>query len=505
MASAAPLRRLTGDQFRNTIQDLLGAGDLATEAALPPDESISNEHFLSNISRPVQGSDVDRYADLADAIARKVVGSLPPLLGCDAGGANENACIGSFIERFGKRAFRRPLTQAEVGRAKALYMAGRTGADVANGVRLLVQGMLQSPSFLYLVEPAPGAAPGKIVAVDQWAMASRLSYFLLDSMPDNDLFAAAEAGQLATPEQVTTQATRLMATQRFRDMVTKFHSEWLELGELKSVDKDTKLFPAWSEPLRTAMLEEPRRFVDYVMHDGDGKLETLLTAPYSILSGPLYDLYGVAKPAGGDAWQKTALDPKQRGGLLTQVGIMASLAKEDRTSFIRRGKMVREGILCTPVPDPPPGVDASETMVPANADARTRAMIHRDKPECASCHALFDPLGFAFEAYDAIGRFRTTENGKPINSQTDVTETKALNGSIKDALDLVGRLAGADEVRECVAKQWLRFALGREESGDDAATLGEVMNGFKSNGWKVSDLLLAVARSDSFRYQKVKP
>src|SRR3954470_18509083 len=110
------------------------------------------------------------------------------------------------------------------------------------------------------------------------------------------------------------------------------------------------------------------------MHDGDGKLETLLTAPYSILSGPLYDLYGVAKPAGGDAWQKTALDPKQRGGLLTQVGIMASLAKEDRTSFIRRGKMVREGILCTPVPDPPPGVDASETMVPANADARTRAM-----------------------------------------------------------------------------------------------------------------------------------
>jgi hypothetical protein len=226
-----------------------------------------------------------------------------------------------------------------------------------------------------------------------------------------------------------------------------------------------------------------------------------------MLSGPLYDLYGVPKPAGAaaDAWQKVSLDPKQRSGLLTQPGLMASLAKEDRTSFIRRGKMIREGLLCTPVADPPPGVDASEAKVPATADARTRAMIHRDNPQCASCHALFDPLGFAFEAYDAVGRFRATENGKPVNSQTDITFTKALDGSVKDAIEMVGKLAQADEVRECVARQWLRFALGREESADDTGTLSEAMNGFKSNGWKVSDLLLAVARSDSFRYQKVKP
>jgi hypothetical protein len=506
MASVAPLRRLNGDQFRNTIQDLLGLGDLATEAALPPDESISNERFLSNVTRPVQGSDVDRYADLAEAIARKAVANLPPVLGCDAGGSNENGCVESFIAQFGKRAFRRPLTQTEVGRAKALYMTGRSnGGDVANGVRLVIQAMLQSPSFLYLVEPAPGADPGKVVAVDPWAMASRLSYFFLNSMPDGDLFTAAQNGQLATPEQVAQQATRLTGTPRFRDMVANFHSQWLELGELKSADKDAKLFPAWNDQLRAALLEEPRRFVDYVMHDGDGKLETLLTAPYSVLSGPLYDFYGAPKPASTTDWQKTNLDPKQRAGLLTQAGLMASLAKEDRTSFIRRGKLIREGVLCTPVPDPPPGVDASEAMVPATADARQRAAIHRDKPECASCHALFDPLGFAFEGYDAIGRFRTTENGKPINSATEISQTKALDGSVKDAIEMVGKLAQADEVRECVARQWLRFSLGREENNDDAATLGEAMNGFKTNGWKVTDLLLAIARSDSFRYQKVKP
>jgi hypothetical protein len=361
-------------------------------------------------------------------------------------------------------------------------------------------------SFLYLFEYAPTNATGKVMQLDGWATAARLSYFFLNSMPDADLFTAAEGGQLATADQVAKQATRLMGTQRFRDTVAEFHDQWLELRELKSVDKDAKMFPTWNEPLRAALMEEPRRFVDYVMHDGDGKLDTLLTAPFSVLSGPLYDFYGATKPAGGTtAWAKADLDPKQRGGLLTQGGLMASLAKDDRTSFIRRGKMVREGLLCTHVPDPPPDVDASETNVPATADARTRAMVHRTKPECSSCHALFDPLGFAFENFDAIGKFRATENGKPVDAHADITETTALNGTVKDALELVGKLAAADEVRKCVATQWLRYGLGRDETGDDDASITQTMNGFKAGGWKLSELLVSLARSDSFRHQKVKP
>jgi hypothetical protein len=244
-----------------------------------------------------------------------------------------------------------------------------------------------------------------------------------------------------------------------------------------------------------------------VMKEGDGKLATLLTASYSVLSGPLYELYGAARPAGAaaDSWQKVDLDPRQRSGLLTQAGILASLAKEDRTSFIRRGKLIRAGLLCTPVPDPPPGVDASETDVPATTNARERAAVHRDKPECAACHALFDPLGFAFEGYDAIGRFRTTENGEPIDTQTEIIATQALNGQVEDAIDMVGKLARAEEVQRCVATQWLRFALGREDSPDDASSLTSALQGFQTGGGKVSDLLLGLARSDAFRYQKVKP
>jgi hypothetical protein len=240
---------------------------------------------------------------------------------------------------------------------------------------------------------------------------------------------------------------------------------------------------------------------------GDGKVDTLLSAPFSVLSGPLYDLYGVPKPAGAaaDAWTKVDLNPKQRAGLLTQAGLMASLAKEDRTSFIRRGKLVREGMLCTPIPDPPPGVDASESMIPATADARERARLHRDKPECAACHALFDQLGFAFEEYDAIGRFRTMDVGKPVDASTDITMTATLNGHVTDAIDLATKLAGSEEAKTCVARMWLRFGLGRMETPDDDATLKEVVSGFKAGGWKVTELLAALAKSDSFRYQKVKP
>jgi len=504
VASAAPLRRLNADQYRNTVQDLLGIKDAVPASALPADEAI-DDRFVSNVIRPVQGVDVERYGDAAELLAKTAVMNLQGLLGCDPAGGGEQTCVAKFIESFGKRAYRRPLTSTEIDRAKALYTKGRMGADVANGVRLVVQAMLQSVNFLYLFEPTPPNSTGKVVAIDSWAMASRLSYFFLNSMPDADLFTAAEAGQLSTPEQVSAQAERLVGSPRFLDTLGNFHDQWLELGDLKAAEKDAKLFPAWNDALRTALREETRQFVGYVLRQGDGKLDTLLNANFSMLSGPLFDHYGVAKPANVNAWTKVDLKPGERSGLLTQAGLMASLAREDRTSFIRRGKVVRDGFLCTHVPDPPPGVDTSEANIPATADARMRSELHRAKPECKVCHELFDPIGFAFEKYDATGKFRTTENGKVIDTSADVTDTKTLNGPVKDAVDLAQKLASSDEVRACIATQWMRFALGREEGDDDQPSLTAAMKGFQTGGWKVSELLVSLARSDSFRYQKVKP
>jgi hypothetical protein len=503
--AASGMRRLTAQQYRNTVRDLLKMPEvleLVPPTALPGDGALA-DRFTSNSATSLQGLDADKYADIADALARKAVTNLGALVGCNTMDA---ACAGTFIENFGKRAFRRPLTATEVERYKKVFTAG---GDFTNGIRLVVQTFLQSPKFVYLVEIVPPDGAGKVFEVDGWSVASRLSYFFLASMPDEQLFAAAEKDELKTPEQIGKQATRLMSDPRFRETLTFFHHEWLEMDQLGSAEKDATAFKIWTPELKADLQEQTYRFIDAVLREGDGRVETLLTASFTFMKGGLYDLYGVPKPAGAAAnsWARVELDPKQRAGLLTQAGLLAGMAHEDRTSYILRGKMVREAFLCTVVPPPPPGVDASETNIPATATAQERSVLHRTKPECASCHELFDPLGFAFEIYDAVGSYRANDAaGKAIDSRAVISGTTRLDGTVGDALELTKRLAPAEEVRNCVARQWLRFALGRElDDTEDASTLTSVMKTASDSGGKITDVLGAVAQSNAFRYLKVKP
>jgi hypothetical protein len=499
------MRRLTAEQYRNTVRDLLRLPDakaLVPVGSLPSDGSLG-DRFTSNILNQVQGLDADKYADAAVILADKAVANLANLVPCSPQAGNP-ACAQQFIESFGKRAFRRPLTGAEVERYKTVYTAG---GDFPNGIRLVVQTFLQSPKFLYLVEAVPADGAGKVLAIDSWAAASRLSYFLLNSMPDDQLFAAAEKGELGGPEQLGAHATRLIADPRFRETLGFFHEQWLELEFLRSAEKSPELFKAWTPELKAALDEQIRRFVEGVLLEGDGKVETLLTAGFSYFNGPLYEHYGVQKPAGAGDWAKVNLDPAQRSGLLTHAGLMAGLAHEDRTSFILRGKMVREALLCTFVPPPPAGVDASEMNLDPNLTAQERSKQHRTDPQCSSCHELFDPLGFAFEIYDSTGRFRTTDAaGKAIDSKSEIGGTAKLDGSVGNAVELVKRLGSAEEVRNCVARQWLRFALGRDaDPQDDASSLDSIFKAAADSGGKVPDILAAIARSNAFRHLKVRP
>jgi hypothetical protein len=499
-AGVAPLRRLTSEQYRNTVRDLLGlTGDLAA-LALPGDDVI-DDRFTSNGASVVKGIDFDRYADAAAGLAKQAVANLGGLVPCDPK-AGDAACATRFIQSFGRRAYRRPLRPDEVARLEKVFAASQGFAD---GIELVVTALLQSPKFLYLVEPVPADAVGKVVPVDSYAMASRLSYFLLGSMPDDALLDAAEKGQLASAMQLSAQAQRLTADPRFRANVGSFHRQWLLLHQISGAEKDPKLFPGFTAEVRAALGEESRRFVEHVIAAEDGKIETLLSAPFSILGGPLYEYYGVARPAGGADWQRVDLDPTQRAGILTQGSLLASQAHADKTSFILRGKLIREAIFCTPIPPPPPNAANDEVMLPLTATAKERAAAHRNKPECASCHALFDPLGFAFEIYDAAGRYRKSEaGGQAIDATVDVTNTAKLDGPVANAIELAKKIAGADEVKDCIARQWLRFALGREDAPEDGASLTAAQQGFRSSG-KIQDLVAALARSDSFRYQRVSP
>ena len=499
-AAVAPMRRLTRNQYRNTVRDLLGVADAVAPSALPGDDAI-HDRFHSNTASPLQAIDIGKYADAAEAIAGKAAANLKALLPCDPA-TGDAACARRFIESFGRRAYRRPLTPAEVDLLASVHAQG---GDFATGIRLVIAGLLQSPKFLYLPEPVPVSAGGQIVAVDPWAMASRLSYFFLDTMPDDGLFVAAEKGKLGSAAEVEAQATRLMSDARFRGTLSTFHQEWLQTETLAAAAKDPQLFPQWNPALRDALGEETRRFVEYVFTEGDQRLQTLLTAPFSLVDAQLATFYGAAgapqSPSG--AWQRLDLPADQRAGLLTQAGLMATLASESRTSFILRGKMVREALFCTASLPPPPDAPAEPKLDPG-ASAKARSEAHRTDPACASCHDLFDPLGFAFEIYDATGRYRTSDAAGPIDARVTLTHTQQLNGkSAANAVELVKLLAGADEVRDCVARQWLRFGLGREDASEDQPSLTAAIDAFKQGEAKLPALLLAIARSDAFRYQKV--
>ena len=502
---ASGLRRLTAEQYRNTVRDLLqlpAARDLVTVGSLPSDGSLG-ERFASNVASVLGPADGDKYADAADVLAGKAAENLTNLVPCAPASGNAD-CAGKFIEAFGRKAFRRPLTPAEVTRYTAVYTAG---GDFTTGVRMVISAFLQSPKFLYLVEVVPADGAGKVLELDAWAVAARLSYFLLNSMPDDQLFAAAESGALKNLDEIGKQAARLVGDARFKETVNYFHDQWMEMELLRSAEKEPMLFPAWNAALKTAQEEQIRRFVQGVMFEGDGKVETLLTASYSYLSGPLYALYGLTPPAGAaaNAWTKVDLDPKQRIGLMTHPGVMAAMAHEDRTSFILRGKLVREALLCTPMPPPPPGVDASETNIDPKLTAQERAAQHRKDPSCASCHAHFDPLGFAFEIYDGLGKFRTTDvTGKAIDSKAEITGT-SVDGPAADAVDLMKKLGSAKDVRNCVSQQWLKFALGRDlDMKEDASTLEALSKALDETGGKMPEMMGAIARSNALRHLKVK-
>ena len=534
-AGLAPLRRLTREQYANTIRDLLGITDAPTDD-LPIDEGAGG--FYSNVIAPVSELQIEKYRSTAEALATKAVENLPAVVPCDA---ETPGCAETFIARFGRRAYRRPLTSAEEARYRQLFAEARAGSDFRGGVRVVLETMLQSIHFLYRFEPAPAvdqAAAGHaaVVPLPPYAMASRLSYFLWNTMPDEALFAAAEADALRTTEQISAQAARMVADARFTDAAVSFHLQWLDVVELPGKEKRKSLHPLWSENLRTFMHEETVRFVTEVIKSGDGRLETLLTAPWSIAGGPLVTLYGPAskqpqmkKEKDKDSppksildqarpppdppklrpsdvpWRRLALDPTQRAGLLTQASVLTVHAHWDKSSLVHRGKLIREKLLCEVLPPPPPDVNNTLPPTDSKVSARERFEEHRAEVSCAKCHRLIDPLGAPFEMFDAIGNFRTKDGPADVDSEGELTGTRNADGPVKNAAELARRLATADEVRECVARQWLRFALGREETPEEAPSLNAALAAFRASDYRIPALVVAITRTDAFRNQQVTP
>jgi hypothetical protein len=494
------LRRLTGEQLDNTVRDLLGT-DRRPSESLPPDEAVGP--FASNVTAPVTNAMVEDFMDVAEELAAEAVTDLDALLPCDPDDIGEDACASAFVETFGRRAYRRPLTDDEQAALFDLYQAGRDEAGFTAGIRLVVQAALQSPYFLYHAEFGE-LDEGDAVALTQYELAGRLSYFLWNTMPDDELFAAAEAGVLGDREGLRAEAERMIVDGRARDAIASFHLQWLGIADIESAEKDTDAYPEFTPALRRAMKAETATFTDYVIRYTDGTLGTLLTAPYSFPDGGVFGIYGVQEPVGGDDTTPVGLDPSQRAGLLTQPSVLAVHAHAAQSSPIRRGVLLRENLLCQMLPEPPPDVDNTPPDLDPDATTRERFEQHRADPACAACHELIDPIGFGFEHYDAVGRYRDVENDNPIDGSGALGGTD-VDGSFDGAVELAYRLAESDDVRSCVAAQWFRFAFGRIETEADACSRAAIDDAFADSGYRIPDLMLAIVTSDAFRYRAATP
>ena len=493
-----PLERLTREQYDSAVFDLLGIGDHPARA-LAPDEKLAA--FDNNSVSPISRLVAEQYRDVAEGLAQRAVTErLDALVSC---ATRDQPCAEQFIDGFGKRAFRRPLTPEERARYVVMFTAGQT-SGFADGISLVIEGILQSPSFLYRLELTPAQAGSPVTQLDGYELATRLSFALWNSLPDAALLDAAAQGQLASVEGLRTQADRLLESERARGALSSFHLQWLGLDTLLDRGKEPQLFPEYSSTLRQAMQDEVTDFADFVIRRGDGKLATLLSAPFTRTSSPeLLSLYGATAAPQADG--SVPLDPGQRAGLLTQAAFLSAHSHPNQTSPVQRGKFVRTNLLCQDLPSPPPNVNSTPPEPDPTATTRQRFEQHRADPSCAACHRLIDPIGVGFESYDAIGRFRSTENGTAIDATGELADAGDASGNFDGAVQLGQRLASSTALRDCVQKQWFRFSLGRFEGADDTCTLASVGAAFEASGYDMKQLLLSLVTSNAFRYRKVEP
>jgi hypothetical protein len=487
-----PMKRLTHAEYNNAVRDLLGDGSRPA-LAFPPDTQVGL--FDNAISAQTVSILLgDQYLDAAVALAEGVT-DLDALAGCDV---SDSACVRGFAELFGRRAYRRPLTTDEADALMAKRDDAVAAVDDAMGARAVIAAILASPNFLF--KPEAGGAVSALPHAKQassFELASRLSSLIWASVPDDALLDAAAEGQLTTREQVAEQARRMLGDERAKPAINVFYEQWLGLPLLDAVVKDEAYFPDWSDEVRDAMREETKRFIDHVLWDGDAKLSTLFTAPYSFVNATLAELYGASDGPNDDAtFAKTDLDPTQRAGVLTQGAFMASYANPQFSSPIKRGKWVRVRMLCQDLPDPPANVPAPPAPAP-NVSTRERFAMHTNSPACSSCHLLIDGLGFGLENFDGIGKYRTTDNGATVDASGRVNESD-VDEEYTGGVELAALLARSGQARDCVPTQWLRYALGREEEDEDTCSLVALRQAFEASGGDMRELMVALTQTDAF-------
>lgn len=405
------------------------------------------------------------------------------------------------LARFAKRAFRRPVSDAEVDGLLAIYDLGADHpAPFERGLQMAMSAVLASPSFLFRIENDPaGAEPGSVHPINEYELATRLSYFLWSSMPDDELFALADQGALRA--NLDAQIARMLADPKAQSLVENFGGQWLQIRRLESFSPDPKLFPEFDTALREAMRQETERFFAAIMREDRSVLE-FINADYTFVNERLAKLYGI-EGVTGDEFQRVELGDSQRGGVLTQASVLAITSNPTRTSPVKRGKWVMEQLLGTPPPPPPPNVpelDGEEGMKLVGS-LRERMVQHRENPACASCHQQMDTLGFGMENFDAIGKWRDRDGDYPIDSSGTLPDGRsfATPRELKQVL-----LAEKGLFARCLAEKMLTYALGRGVEYEDKCAVDDLVAALEAGDYRFSALVRAIVNSDPFQYRRAQ-
>ncbi|MBL8212463.1 MAG: DUF1592 domain-containing protein [Bryobacterales bacterium] len=485
------IRRLTKTEYANTLRDLFGVEPSIADGL--PDE-VSGEGYLNSLS----ALQLEQYLKIADRVVAGIGAREKRLFGSPPGSARDVA------RRLAKKAYRRPATEAELDVLVQAYELGRRNKlGHREALHLMLKGMLVSSQFLFITPAGEAGTTSGIAPLDDYQLASRLSYLLWATMPDEELLALADKGTLHEPAVQEAQMRRLLKDQRSRALFDGFGAQWLGVGGLKSQVFDPALFPQMTAPMRAAMYDEARLFFDSIVRENQSVVR-FVDGDYTYLNGTLAALYGLEKSVKGAEMRRVKLADSNRGGVLGMPGVLAATSFPNRTSPVKRGVWVLEQMLGDHVPAAPPNVPALDQQDPAtakNLTVRERTELHRTNAVCANCHKILDPIGFGLENFDAIGRWRDQDsNGKPIDAAGELPGGKRFSAPKDLKVILAGR---TDAVARNLVEKLLAYALGRRLEGYDEIVVDNLMQEVAKDGYRMQTLLKSVVTSYPFTHRRI--
>jgi len=478
------LRLLTAREYQRTITSLTGiTTDVVSDF---PKELRSHGFDNQEANGLITDAHAEAHYRAAKIVSSTMIKKLSSYVSCSQ---RDASCAGEFIRSFGKKAWRGPINQEESAKLLTLF---QSGANFDDGLERVIQGMLMAPRFLYRFEL--GELNGSYYELSSWEMAQAISYMFWGMPPDDQLMALADAGKLTDKATIAAEAKRLWKDARAKENLGYFASSWLGTESVLGVNKDAILFPSFDSSLRRKAYNETNDFFTHVVADKNGSFADLFQSEYTIGDGALSSLYdGV--PTGGFIRYRSP----ERRGLLGHASILATYAGNDNSEPIKRGVFVLERLLCQVVPPPPPSLKITPPPRDPNASVRERFASHSTNPSCAICHTRIDGIGFGMEDMDAIGRFKQSDAGRPVDARGIVFGPGGEKNAFEGTAALGRFLATSAQAESCMSKQVYRFAAGQDNDKKIACAVRDLDSAFVSVGKRVSTIFLQVPTLDAFR------